>query len=74
VISSRISSGVTSAFDEDHPAGWKRNGSAFLLVGPPGVGKTSLAISGRAKPGGPYHKLSLGGMRDEADIRGHGFT
>ncbi len=43
-------------------------------MGPPGVGKTSLAISIARNLGIPYHKLSLGGMKDEADIRGYGFT
>lgn len=53
---------------------WRRTGSALLFVGPPGVGKTSLAISIARNLGIPYHKLSLGGMKDEADIRGYGFT
>ena len=52
----------------------RRNGSVFLFVGPPGVGKTSLAISIAENLGIPYHKISLGGMREESGLRGYGFT
>merc|ERR1719231_983006 len=59
------------AMKEEEQTKSRSAGAILCLLGPPGVGKTSLGNSVAKALGRTFHRMALGGVRDEAELRGH---